>query len=170
MYKCTLLIYHFMRILLQIFSFFFFLNGPLVFSETITDRCDHYQWHRPAFLPEILWSLSKQTADLSDLFQCRNHPFIIWSQLFNKAIYPLDLLSIPVLKTTSNQTEMHNTFHQMLLTGNIISQQLTKHWRAQNEISVQNINKCELYQCFTDRDCEAISKWWHIHLDVQLQE
>lgn len=56
------------------------------------------QEYQSVNLPEILGGLSKQTADLSNLLQCRNYPLIIGSQLFNEAINPLDLLGIPVLK------------------------------------------------------------------------
>lgn len=50
---------------------------------------------------EVLGRLSKQTADLLDLFQRWQHPFVVL-QLLYKAVDPVDFLGIPVLLKTVN--------------------------------------------------------------------
>lgn len=48
-------------------------------------------------LPQILRSFPEEATDFSDLLQCRDHPFVIGSELLYKTIYPLNLLGVSVL-------------------------------------------------------------------------
>lgn len=55
-------------------------------------------------LPQVLRSFSEEATDFSDLLQCRDHPFVIGSELLYKAIYPLDLLGVSVLQPKTTKT------------------------------------------------------------------
>lgn len=67
------------------------------------------------FLPQVLWCFTKQTANFSNLFQCRNDPFVICAKLFYKTIYPLDLLCISILKEQAFIIKIKNTAETIII-------------------------------------------------------
>ena len=83
-------------------------------------------WYTNVHSQVVRGYLAKKTANVLDLFQCRNHPVIVSPQLFHKFGDPLKLLRLSILEQSNAELyQSMSTIHISSAKGNDSRKQIS---------------------------------------------